>query len=294
MAISSVSDGNAAAASDLNQYKNALEGAATSTWLLKAATTTHFQIQLADNAGSYELKVLDSDGAAVARIDSNGNLTLSGSFSPSTLVLPTSASPNQTAEGSVFWDSNDDNLTIGDGTSRKTFYPGRASQYKSKTSAQNFTTTTYATVTAASGNVQFAVEANKDYIIDLDFYISAYGTAGSGGLKVQLTFPTTPTLVQAIGSAPYEAQDGTAPGLDAKQYPFANSATSGTTLELIALNAVNPSTADGLQVGWFKARILVRNGTTAGDVVLQAAQNTAAGTSTISHVIATITETTAA
>lgn len=123
MAISSVSDGNAAAASDLNQYKNALEGAATSTWLLKAATTTHFQIQLADNAGSYELKVLDSDGAAVARIDSNGNLTLSGSFSPSTLVLPTSSAPSQTAEGSIAFDTDDDVVTVGTGSATKKVSP---------------------------------------------------------------------------------------------------------------------------------------------------------------------------
>lgn len=37
-----------------------------------------------------------------------------------TLVLPTAAAPAQTAEGSVFWDSNDDLLTVGDGTGRKT------------------------------------------------------------------------------------------------------------------------------------------------------------------------------
>lgn len=40
-----------------------------------------------------------------------------------TLVLPKSDTPAQTAEGSVVWDSDSDELTIGDGTDRKTFAP---------------------------------------------------------------------------------------------------------------------------------------------------------------------------
>jgi hypothetical protein len=39
---------------------------------------------------------------------------------PASLLLPTATSPSQTAEGSVVWDSNDDLLTVGDGSSRKT------------------------------------------------------------------------------------------------------------------------------------------------------------------------------
>ena len=38
-----------------------------------------------------------------------------------TLILPTSAGPSQTVEGSVVWDSDDNVLTIGDGASRQTF-----------------------------------------------------------------------------------------------------------------------------------------------------------------------------
>ena len=37
-----------------------------------------------------------------------------------TVVVPTSASPAQTVEGSVVWDSDDDLLTVGDGSARKT------------------------------------------------------------------------------------------------------------------------------------------------------------------------------
>ncbi len=37
-----------------------------------------------------------------------------------TIVVPTAASPAQTVEGSVVWDSDDDLLTVGDGAARKT------------------------------------------------------------------------------------------------------------------------------------------------------------------------------
>jgi len=36
-----------------------------------------------------------------------------------TLLLPTSAAPSQTTEGSIVWDSDDDKLTVGDGVARK-------------------------------------------------------------------------------------------------------------------------------------------------------------------------------
>jgi hypothetical protein len=46
-----------------------------------------------------------------------------GTLNPTTLTFPVATSPAQTAEGSAVWDSDDDRLTVGDGTGRKTFYP---------------------------------------------------------------------------------------------------------------------------------------------------------------------------
>jgi hypothetical protein len=42
------------------------------------------------------------------------------SLSPATLIVPSSATPAQTAEGSVVWDSDDDVLTVGTGAGRTT------------------------------------------------------------------------------------------------------------------------------------------------------------------------------
>lgn len=46
-----------------------------------------------------------------------------------TLVLPKSDTPAQTADGSIVWDSDDDLLTVGDGTSRKSFAPSASGTY---------------------------------------------------------------------------------------------------------------------------------------------------------------------
>ncbi len=44
-------------------------------------------------------------------------------LSPATLNLPATATPAQTADGQVVWDSDGDFLTVGDGVSRQTFLP---------------------------------------------------------------------------------------------------------------------------------------------------------------------------
>ncbi len=42
---------------------------------------------------------------------------------PATLTIPSSATPAQTAEGQMVWDSDDNLLTIGDAVGRQTFFP---------------------------------------------------------------------------------------------------------------------------------------------------------------------------
>ncbi len=60
--------------------------------------------------------------AGVATVQTLTNKTLTNpvvNAAAGTVVVPTSASPAQTTEGSVVWDSDDDLLTVGDGASRK-------------------------------------------------------------------------------------------------------------------------------------------------------------------------------
>lgn len=65
----------------------------------------------------------DGTGTSVGlNVGTGKTLTAAGTVNAATgaLVVPTAASPAQTAEGSVVWDSDDDLLTVGDGTARKT------------------------------------------------------------------------------------------------------------------------------------------------------------------------------
>lgn len=82
----------------------------------------------------------------------SGAVTFTGAITASagSLVLPTVAIPAQTAEGSVVWDSNDDLLTVGTGTVRKTMVD--------TDSAQTLTNKTLAAVTL-TGNINLAGNA---------------------------------------------------------------------------------------------------------------------------------------
>lgn len=296
MAITTVNPGDIVLASDVNQYKNHIEGATTGTYLFKTATATSFQIQLVDAAGATYFRILDSTGAAVFTVDSDGNVIANGSLtSTGSLVLPVSATPSQTADGATVWDSDDNILTIGDGASRQTFYPG-SEKYKIKTAQQTFTTTTYAPVTATTGNIAFAVEANKAYRIDIELAVGGVGTQNSGGFKMQLTGPAAPTRVLVHAQYPWTFAQGAdnATNTERSIDGYERNSRSVTAFDaFIAVNAAPttaPGSASGLRTGVFTISIFLINGTTAGTVTLEAAQNTAAGTSSIESGFATMTE----
>jgi hypothetical protein len=82
----------------------------------------NISVRLADNAGTYKLSILDSDGAEVAYVDSNGAFVAT-SFTPTTFVLPTATTPEPTTEGEMWWDTDDNVLRIGDGASTVTLDP---------------------------------------------------------------------------------------------------------------------------------------------------------------------------
>jgi microcystin-dependent protein len=66
-----------------------------------------------------------------------------------TVLLPAAASPAQTADGSVVWDSDDNLLTVGDGSSRKVMVD--------TTSTQTLTNKTLTSPTVSGGTINNAV-----------------------------------------------------------------------------------------------------------------------------------------
>lgn len=125
MTITRVVDGNTSAATNLNQLIDLMEGAESIDFLLMSLTATDFKVRLADAGGTRKFIIQDSAGSTVAYVDSDGNASFT-SIALTSLVIPAAASPAQTADASVVWDSDGDFLTIGDGTSRKAFYPDTA------------------------------------------------------------------------------------------------------------------------------------------------------------------------
>ena len=117
----SVNNDDVVLPADINQYKKILEGETgyTDTFNLVSTTGTDFTIKLSDAAGARKLIIQDSAGVTVASIDSDGAITGSIDVGTTSLILPKSATPTQTAEGSVGWDTDDDVLTVGTGTATK-------------------------------------------------------------------------------------------------------------------------------------------------------------------------------
>lgn len=119
------------AVTDMQEIISHLQGGSgkTDAWHFRCSTGNNYLITLSDSAGARKFSVRDSGGNEIFAVNSDGDLTISGTFTPSgALVLPVATSPAQTADGSVVWDSNDDILTVGDGSSRKTFYPGQVAK----------------------------------------------------------------------------------------------------------------------------------------------------------------------
>lgn len=117
-----VNDNDIVQPEDVNQYKKFLEGATDYevTYHLTSTPNDDFVIQLGDNLAANKLSITDSDGNEVAYIDSDGNLSANFDAASGTFILPTSANPTPTTEGEIYWDTDDDALKIGTGSTTKT------------------------------------------------------------------------------------------------------------------------------------------------------------------------------
>jgi hypothetical protein len=120
MSLPNPSAGDRILAAHQQSVKNHLEGAVGSTapWHLRQSSG-NFQITLSTNDGTTKFRLNDSDGTQVFAVDSDGNVTFVGAPTFASLVFPTSATPTQTTDGSVFWDTDDDVLTVGTGAATK-------------------------------------------------------------------------------------------------------------------------------------------------------------------------------
>lgn len=163
MALSQFAAGATLAAADLNAIIDMLQGASGSTdaFLFRSSTGNDFIIRLSDAAGARQVTIQDSAGVEVAAIDSDGNLSISGTFTPTTQLLPTAAAPSQTAEGSAVWDSDDDRLTVGTGAATKVIGLSRGAGSDASATQELMYDTTAAALKVWDGSASVAI---RDFI----------------------------------------------------------------------------------------------------------------------------------
>lgn len=306
-----VTSGSTILINDLNQLIDLFEGAASMTEAFKFVSSAgeNFIVKLSDAAGARKFSIQDSAGSEVASINSDGALVISGGFTPSgSLILPASTSPATTTDAAIQWDSDDNRIVVGDGSSVQTFYPGTI-QYKFRTATLNLTTATYADVAATSGNIAFTAVTGKTYLIKLRVVVTAVGNAGTDGLKLAFTHPTV-SLADYIGSysgfrtlspdaggyVGNGAEEGAALTINdmERQSLYSVNTTSGASF--FGVNAGTASTGSntaavtGIAPGLFEVECIMTM-TGSGTVTLQAAcQTDGAGTSTISGIHMTVQE----
>lgn len=149
--------------------------------------------------------------AAFAGAAAFADVEISGS-----LVLPRSASPNQTAEGSIAWDT-DDSLVVGTGSGRKTLVDTDSTQ-----------TISAKTINLANNTVTGTIAEFNAAVSDGDFVVLASGTAM---LFAQTAAPTGWTKSTSHNDKALRVVSGTASsgGATAFTSVFGSGKTAGST-----------------------------------------------------------------
>lgn len=158
--------------------------------------------------------------------------------------------------------------------------PAQAVVYKYKSTTQALTNTTYADVTAASGTFKFRAEASGVYIAD---YLIIFSNGATGGLKLQITGPSAPTSVSITGTREVYAADANT-SVYAALLPAPFTTVTAFSSDVAAANSNAAGTANvypTAAVAAIRVRLRLINGANAGDVTLQAAENSASDTSTL-------------
>lgn len=183
-----VVDGVKAAANDVNQLIDLLEGAAglTESYLLIATPGADIILRMSDAAAARKVKFQDSASADVWTVDSDGNMVVAGSMTLSgALILPQSATPAQTAEGSIAWDTDDDLLKVGTGTGTKTIGLTRGAGLSATALAELAYDTTAAQLNVWNGSASVSAAAKgEQWQLGGGSLLAPTGLAETGRVKL--------------------------------------------------------------------------------------------------------------
>lgn len=159
-------------------------------------------------------------GAAVWKqiIDTDSTQTLSGktltnpiiNAASGTIILPQGTSPAQTAEGSILWDTDDDVLTVGTASGRKTMCDTNSTQ---SLSGKTLSDCTASNTTAAATNVGY-LGTPQNLSLDSADYTLVLGDAGKAIDKTTntaraLTIPANSSVAFGVGTIITGSNEGT-------------------------------------------------------------------------------------
>ena len=257
MALSNVTAGDTALAADLNQYKEALEGTRDFSPLMIAASGTDFYVRMSNTGGGQFFKVQNSSAADALVVNSAGVVT------PTTLQITNEASPSDVTAGRISYNSTKNVLVYGNASQVVEIADGASTNLAVLGSEQTVNnTTTLTTLT----DFTYALVANATYVAE---FVLIYLSGTTPDVKFKWDISQVPGCTIEWGQTGASAINAAAPSGGAAITTY-NSMHDVSQTMALAGQGTGPD--NKVVVPVFAT---IHNSTTAGNLNLQWAQNTA-------------------
>ena len=257
MALSNVTAGDTALAADLNQYKEALEGTRDFSPLMIAASGTDFYVRMSNTGGGQFFKVQNSSAADALVVNSAGVVT------PTTLQITNEASPSDVTAGRISYNSTKNVLVYGNASQVVEIADGASTNLAVLGSEQTVNnTTTLTTLT----DFTYALVANATYVAE---FVLIYLSGTTPDVKFQWDISSVSGCTIEWGQTGASAINAAAPSGGAAITTYNSMHDVSQTMALAGQGA-GPD--NKVVVPVFAT---IHNSTTAGNLNLQWAQNTA-------------------
>ena len=262
VALTNVTAGDTANASDLNQYKEALEGTRDFAPTIAASAGADITFKLSDAAGSRKMIVENSSGTDSLVISSNGTVT------PTQLVITGSSSPSNTNAGYVQYNNTKNVLVYGNGTQIVEVADGASTNLALLSAEQTINNTTTLTTLA---DFTTALVANGTYVAE---FVLIYLSGTTPDVKFKWDISGVSGCTIEWGQTGPSTINAAAPSGGGAITTYNSMHDQTQTMAL----AGQATAADNKVVVPIFATI--HNSSTAGDLRFQWAQNTADGSNT--------------
>ena len=257
MALDSVTAGNTANATDINQYKEALEGTRDFSPLMKAASGTDFYVRMSNTGGGQFFKVQNSSAADALVVNSAGVVT------PTTLQITGLSAPSDVTAGRLSYNTTKNVLVYGNASQVVEIADGASTNLAVLGSEQTVNNT--ATLTTLT-DFTYALVANATYVAE---FVLIYLSGTTPDVKFKWDISSVSGCTIEWGQTGASAINAAAPSGGAAITTYNSMHDVSQTMAL----AGQGTGADNKVVVPVFATI--HNSTTAGNLNLQWAQNTA-------------------